>query len=104
MLTTAAVTKDAGKPAMHVAPGESLGASSRSKTENIHAHKIMNRGQRAYVEPHTCCDRNAPFTVAIRINGRVSAIPDRSVLASRRKLQKTDAKETTSTNGHNARS
>src|SRR5882757_4327900 len=89
---------------MTVALCEALGGSPRNRTESAQAHRIMNKGQRAYVEPHTCCERNAPFTVAMRINGRASAIPDRSVLASRRKLQKAEAKETTSTNGHSARS
>src|SRR5882757_2593792 len=89
---------------MTVALCEALGGSPRNRTESAQAHRIMNKGQRAYVEPHTCCERNAPFTVAMRINGRASAIPDRSVLASRRKLQKAEAKETTNTNGHSARS
>src|SRR5260370_24403581 len=73
---------------MTVALCEALGDSPRNRTESAQAHRIMNKGQRAYVEPHTCCERNAPFTVAMRINGRASAIPDRSVLASRRKAKK----------------
>src|SRR5712672_608930 len=36
----------------------------------------------------------------MRINGRASAIPDRSVLASRRKLQKAEAKETSNSPDH----
>src|SRR5258705_10292425 len=89
---------------MNVALRNPLGVFSRNRTENVQAHRIMNKGQRAYVEPHTCCERNAPLTVAMRINGRASAIPDRSVLASRRKAKKEDANETTNTNGHSARS
>src|ERR1700730_8730787 len=103
MLTSAAVTRDAGTRAMKVAFCEVLGVPSRNRTENVHAHRIINDGQSAYVEPHTCCDRNAPFTVAIRINGSASAIPGRSILA-RRKLHKANASETTKTNGHSARS
>ena len=61
--TTAAVRSDA------------QGVPSRNRAENVHAQRSMKRGQSAYVEPHTCCDRNAPFTVAIRINGRTSSIP-----------------------------
>src|SRR5882762_2162623 len=84
--------------------GDPLDTRAENRTENVQAHRIMNRGQRAYVEPQTCCDRKAPCTVTIKINGRTSTIPGAATPAGLRRLHKADARETTKRNGHSARS
>src|SRR6266566_7904221 len=39
----------------------------RKGAATMPANRIMNSGQRAYVEPQSCCERKAPFTVPIKM-------------------------------------
>src|ERR1700719_3899460 len=97
------VASDTGTRAMSVTVCDTRGMLAGNRAENVHAKRIMNRGQIAYVEPQTCCDRKAPCTVATRMIGRRSAIPGGAAPAVRRKLHTADAKETTKRNGHSSK-
>ena len=61
------------------------------------ATRMMNNGQIAYVEPQTCCERNAPWTVPIKMNGSTNATFVRCGM-----LNTANTKETTNRKGHKA--
>src|ERR1700730_5804959 len=97
------VASDTGTRAMSVTVCDARGVLAGNRTEKVDAQRSMNSGHSPYVEPHTCCERKAPCTVAIRMIGRKSAIPGGPPPAGRRKLHKPDTNEITNRKGDNER-
>src|ERR1041384_5043981 len=61
------------------------------------ATRMIHSGQSAYVEPQSCCERNAPCAAAINTNGKTRAVPLR-----RLKVKIANADETINMNGQTA--